>query len=260
MSMNNMAGMDPEESIFLLRNAISSNKTIQLFNAQTPVFDLPSSTTISFPSASTPSTTKSFPKLTQTRLMKPAASSEDVTYDLETLLYAVLNNALTAGEYMKKATQDGVKTVNLTDRKLVIDWLEGKSSLSSLQNRLKPNHTELPPTSTSSSSSSATSHPELKRPLPSTATTPFSNDAPVSSSTSAQPAAGVSPKKSRYIPDKADQDYVEKLLAIIDGPAYATGNSSGEQKLEKMGGVWKNRETVLRGDRNNVCFLESRDF
>lgn len=57
-------------------------------------------------------------------------------------------------------------------------------------------------------------------------------------------------KKARYLPDRADQDKVKKLLRAMNGPSYGTVGAEGRPEKDVMG--YSTRATVLRGDRLNV--------
>lgn len=54
------------------------------------------------------------------------------------------------------------------------------------------------------------------------------------------------------MPNREDQDKVKRMLQIIEGPQFGHVVGPNEVKLEKQGGAYHNRETVLRGERINV--------
>ncbi|KAF8485630.1 RNA polymerase II-associated protein [Gautieria morchelliformis] len=139
------------------------------------------------------SPTLSLPKATPTRFRKPSAAALDphtapndfVT--LESLLVAWLARDASVAEYMKQVREAGIGAfVSITERKGVVEWLEGKVQD---HERIVPLPVEEP-----------TTPPGMP---PQGSTTP-KNQAGLSATPS-------SPLKRRYIPDTSDVDIVKKL-------------------------------------------------
>lgn len=131
----------------------------------------------------------SLPKSTPTRFRKSSSTATDPATSpndfitLEALLLAWLTRDASAAEYMKQVRETGLLAfVSITERKGVIDWLEGKVS----------EHERIAPLETESTTPPGTP-PQLVRngTLPST--------------------THVSPSKRRYVPDSADLDAVKKI-------------------------------------------------
>jgi parafibromin len=76
--------------------------------------------------------TESFPKAAPTRFRKPGTSSSDSNdfYTLEAVYLAWHLQSAGGAEYMKQARENGlvVGFVSVTERKGVVDWLEGHTS------------------------------------------------------------------------------------------------------------------------------------
>lgn len=189
------------------------------------VFDLKEATDIAFGHGTTK---QSFPKTTATRfLSNPRDKVDDPkapTYDLATLLLGYNERNAALGEYLRKANEAGVPFISATDRRIVCSWLAGEGDVDGPEGRI--------------------------RPLPAGA----KREADDAADAGAAPSgAGAPPaKKARYIPDREDQEKVKRMISIIDGPAYGFLVGPNEPKVERSGGAYHNRETVLRGERINV--------
>lgn len=252
--------MDP---LLLLHSTLTLNGTITLLSFPDPsttpldpttateVYDLPSCTHIAFPSTSTsqprPILIKSFP----TRYTSNGTGSGDC-YDLQTLLFAYLKREESSGEYIKICRENNLNFVSAIERKSVLDFLSGRTNIESVAKKLKVLEGEDVIRGESGeilvgeegSSSSTTSG--LKR----------SNDLIFNTSdpkSSTIETGSVPIKKVRYIVDKQDQEKVKRLMNLIDGPEYGNVITGNENKVEKSGGAYRTKETVLRGERINVC-------
>ncbi|KAJ2927111.1 hypothetical protein H1R20_g10011, partial [Candolleomyces eurysporus] len=144
------------------------------------------------------SNSEAIPKAAPTRFRKPGASSSTTVneadfYSLEALYIAWLLRDAPAAEYMKQSREHGIPVsafVSVTERKKVVDWLEGKGGIDEsriLQTGGTPPGT--PPRT----------HASL----------------PLSSSQKAKAAAtggeNASPVKRRYVPDAADVEVVKRI-------------------------------------------------
>lgn len=71
-----------------------------------------------------------FAKSQLTRYRKPGATSSDDVYSLEALYLAWLLRNAPGADYMKQARENGLTVgfVSVTDRKQVVEWLEGKNN------------------------------------------------------------------------------------------------------------------------------------
>ncbi|GAA6053913.1 hypothetical protein JCM3770_005330 [Rhodotorula araucariae] len=222
-----MASADP---LLLLRGALSSGQPISLLAADgTEVFDLKDCADISFGGG------RIFPKTAPTRFLSNPSSSVDdpaaPTYDVQTLLLAFNEKDTPFVQYLRNAqTQTaGVAFVSQTDRRIVIDYLRGSGSVDGPENRVRalPGGT--------------------KRPADGEAGGAAAGEAGAVAGGGAAPPQ----KKQRYIPNRDDQDKVKRMLQIIEGPLYGHVVGPNETKLDKSGGAYHNRETVLRGERIN---------
>lgn len=164
---------------------------------------------------------------------------------------AYLQRDVSVGEYMRSTRDAGVGFVSVTDRRAVVDYLSGKGSVDGPEGRVVPLvtsststtetvDTKLDTTITTTTTTSSSS--TTKRPLSPSTTLPSNTTLPTTSIV----------KKARYTVDKSDQIKVKKILNIMEGPSFGNTGSAGEVKGDKTGGAFKNRETVLRGERMNV--------
>ncbi|KAK7056604.1 accessory factor associated with RNA polymerase II [Paramarasmius palmivorus] len=210
-----MSATDP---LSALRQAINSKSSISFIKNSEPCPDLASATHIVISG-------QSFPKTTATRFLKVSASSStspNDAYTLEALYLAwSLKNAPVA-EYMRKAREGGLLTgfVSVTERKGVVDWLEGPSE----------EHDRVVPLGAQSAA--------IKSEGPSTTPpgSPRSTFAPAASSKSTTfstptTTTTASPTKRRYVPDSHDAEVVKKIK---------------QQEVEL-----RDRNSVLRGVKAN---------
>ncbi|GAA5881758.1 hypothetical protein JCM3774_000865 [Rhodotorula dairenensis] len=217
--------MSSQDPLLLLRQALSAGQATSLRSSTgAEVFNLQEAAEISFGHGTNK---HSFPKDTATRfLINPRDSVDDPaapTYDLATLLLGYNERNAPLGEYLRKAKEADVPFVSATDRKIVCSYLAGEGDVDGPPGRIRP----LPAGS--------------KR------------DADGAASAATAPSAGGAPpaKKARYVPDRDDQEKVQRMMSIIDGPAYGFLVGPNEPKVERSGGAYHNRETVLRGERIN---------
>lgn len=122
-----MLSTDP---LLTLRQAIQSRTEITYAHGSDPSSSLPSATHIVL------SPTQSLPKSAPTRLRKPGATSIDPSanpqdfFTIEAVYLAWLLRDASGAEYMKQARENGLAVgfVSVTERKNVVDWLEGGTS------------------------------------------------------------------------------------------------------------------------------------
>lgn len=238
-----MASPASADPLLLLRAALSANTAITLLHIAptdddaplslanaTEVYTLPDCTHVAFPSPSSPSSPAPlFPKGTKTRYL---AAVDGDAFDLQTLLFAFLQREAPVGEYMRQAREMGTGFVSVTERRNIVEWLSGKAPLEGPEGRIR----SLPGMAVGAKR--AAEEEEARESGGTGAGGDGGDGAP----------AG---KKARYAPQKDDLAKVKTLLALMDGPIHAIGTGN-EIKAEKMGGAYRNRETVLRGDRTNV--------
>jgi parafibromin len=237
--------MDPLDAF---RAAISAKYEIEPVNAAgVPAGSLRSATHLRFSTAIT------FPKSAPTRLRKVGSSAKDPASEpdgffmLEAVYLAWSLRDTPGGEYMKQAREHGLPAggfVGLTERKSIVDWLKrtvtALDSIVPLSGVVPLNFREyvrlIPsPMSSESTTPPGTPPPSLYRRLPAQPfSTPHTQSLP-STSTRSRGDAGpnASPPKRRYVPDAADVEVVKKIR-------------QGEVEL-------RDRSTVLRGIKNNVC-------
>jgi parafibromin len=154
------------------------------------------------------------------------------TYQLDALLFAFLHRDDSVAEYIKASRDAGVEFVTVTDRRVVLDWLSGKSGIEGPPGRIRPLAEEAG---------------GVKRAAEDGAVGVVGGEG--AGAEFGLPVA----KKGRYQPDRADLDKLRQMMAIMDGPVYANILPSGiDNKGVKSGGIYRTRETVLRGDRLNV--------
>ncbi|GAA5927472.1 hypothetical protein JCM1841_000935 [Sporobolomyces salmonicolor] len=224
-----MAVQDP---LALLRQALSTSQTIQLLSSSgDEVYDLPSSADICFPFVSPKRT---FPKSTPTRYLSVPNSLDNPSapsYDLQSLLFGYIHRDATLQDYLRQANTNKIGFISSTDRRAVIDWLSGKGAPEGPEGRIRPLF--------AAEGGSVGKRAEA----PSSAPAGAGGDAG---------AGGAPPaKKQRFVPNKEDQDKVKRMMQIMEGPLFGHVIGPGEIKLEKSGGAYHNRETVLRGERAN---------
>ncbi|GAA5841040.1 hypothetical protein JCM3766R1_006645 [Sporobolomyces carnicolor] len=274
-----MAESTLPDPLLALRSALSSSQSITLLSAtSSEVFSISESTHISFPSLAT---SPSFPKATPTRFYAgPSPDHSDPSapvYDLQTLLFGWLQKDLPTGEYVKAARGQGVGFISATDRRMLMEYLGGKGSSD-----------EGPGTRIRAMTEAEKEATRKVLPNVGGAIGEPGRDAGDSTSASANAAAannsmdasggpgtqaaggdgqGQPPlKKVRYTADKGDQDKVQKMLHIMNGPQFgyvvapnevgsttAGGSGAGGAKVDRLGGgaAHHSRETILRGERYN---------
>jgi parafibromin len=193
------------------------------------------------------------------------------------------------GDYLKGCRNQGVGFVSTTDRKLVVEYLNGKTPVQGPDTRIRSlNDQEKELTRKvipdlgqegqdlnelmggrggdfSTGKRDATQRGDESG---STTTTGGATGGDVNSSSGSGGNLQPPPmKKARYTPDKLDQEKVKKMLAIMEGPTFnqssstnlheqQASSSSSTTKIDRLGGGAANhtRETVLRGERYNVSF------
>ncbi|EMD34280.1 hypothetical protein CERSUDRAFT_117161 [Gelatoporia subvermispora B] len=229
-----MASID---ALLALRQAIKSRTNITYANGSAPAPNLASATHLVLSPAT------SLLKSTPTRLRKPGASSADPSaspldfFSLEAVYLAWLLRDASGAEYMKQARENGLAVgfVSVTERKSVVDWLEGRrDELDSIAPLISESTT--PPGSP----------PQSAKPLP-LPTTPAASRSHDTSS----------PLKRRYLPDTADVDVVKKIkqseielkdrntvLRGIKSNNFSTVRSAYADKLKKLKEASKTGGTV----------------
>lgn len=119
-----------QDPLLALRQAVKSKETITYTDASSnPAPSLNAATHLVLSS-------KPYPKSTPTRLRKPAVSSRDPAahpadfFTLEAVYLAWLCRDAGSAEYMKQVRENGLNVgfVSVTERKGVVDWLEGRLS------------------------------------------------------------------------------------------------------------------------------------
>lgn len=255
--------MDP---LLLLHSTLTSNGTITLLSfpdsSPTPldpvnateVYDLPSCTHIAFPSISSSLPRPILIKTISTRYTSTGTGEGDC-YDLQTLLFAYLKRDENALEYIKICREKNLVFVSVTERKAILDFLSGRTNLESVAKKLKPIEGE---EVGGESGEIGTGREESSSGLKRSSDLISSTSDPKSSIVEVGP---VPAKKVRYIVDKQDQEKVKRLMSLIDGPEYGNVITGNENKVEKSGGAYRTKETVLRGERINVSIrpFTSRD-
>jgi len=164
----------------------------------------------------------SFLRSSPTRLRKPGTSSQDPStnptdfFTLDAVYLAWLHRDASGAEYMKQARENGLAVgfVSVTERKNLVDWLEGR--LPELE-RIAPLVSE----STTPPGTPPTTYARISQ----------SNSTPFASSSRPSDPNGTSPSKRRYVADHADMEVVKKI------------------KLNEV--ELKDRNTVLRGIKPN---------
>lgn len=116
-----------EDALLALRNAIKSQSTISYAASGEPTSSLVAATHLVLPS-------QTLPKSAPTRFRRPGVSGSDPTttpgdfFTLDAIYVTWLLKDASVTEYMKRARDNGltVGLVSVTERKSVVDWLEGK--------------------------------------------------------------------------------------------------------------------------------------
>ncbi|GJE88111.1 RNA polymerase II-associated protein [Phanerochaete sordida] len=182
-----MSSTDPLQA---LRQAIKSKSQIKYSNDSGPTESLQSATHLILSASVT------LPKSTPTRLRKPGSSSTDPStspkdfFTLDAVYLAWLLRDASGAEYMKQARENGLAVgfVSITERKSVVDWLEGRTS--DLPNLIPvPSETTTPPGSPQRGAAAL----------------------PSRSHSSRHTDTHSSPTKRKYVPDLADVEVVKKI-------------------------------------------------
>ena len=126
-TLSTMSSTDP---LLVLRQAIKAKKLTKLSNASGPADSLQSATHLILSSSAT------LPKSTPTRLRKLGATSTDPSlnpkdfFTLDAVYLAWQLKDASGAEYMKQARENGLAAgfVSITERKSVVDWLEGRTN------------------------------------------------------------------------------------------------------------------------------------
>ncbi|KAH7884842.1 RNA pol II accessory factor, Cdc73 family-domain-containing protein [Phlebopus sp. FC_14] len=208
--------MDPasNDPLFALRQAIRSKSSITYLNNNEPTTSLLNATHLSLgPSLS-------LPKSSPTRYTKPgvpSASSPTDFYTLEAIYLAWLLRDAPGAEYMKQARESGLAVgfVSVTERKSVVEWLEGKAQNDERIKPLAPAESTTPP--------GTPPHAGTVSAAPSTT--------PKRATHGHGPDATTSPTKRRYVTDAQDAEVVKRI-------------KQNEVEL-------RDRNTVLRGIKPN---------
>lgn len=235
--MASSSSSSSEDPLLLLRGTLVSGQEIQLLDAAgEQVFELQSATQLAFTSPST-GTKRTFPKDTPTRFVQTGHSLDDPSsplYQLQQLLFAFLTRDATIPDYLRQAGEAEVPFLPPVDRMIVSEWLSGKTPVDGLPRRIK---------ALEGGASKRSAEDEAA---------PAAGGAGAAGGGAGRSGQAPPAKKQRFVPNREDQDKVQRLLAIVDGPQYGYLTAPGEDKKERAGAVYHNRETVLRGERINV--------
>lgn len=129
-SSSTLSTMSSPDALLALRQAIKSKTSIKYSNASGPTDSLSAATHLVL------SPSVSLPRSTPTRMRKPNATSTDPTsspqdfFTLDAVYLAWLLKDAPVAEYMKQARENGLAVgfVSITERKTVVDWLEGRTN------------------------------------------------------------------------------------------------------------------------------------
>ncbi|KAJ4485843.1 RNA polymerase II accessory factor cdc73 family protein [Lentinula aciculospora] len=203
------------DALLAFRQAIQTNIQTVLLSSpstSTPVESLSQATHIHIPPS------KIFSKSTPTRWRKGSSSTSTSSivlndlYTLEAIYLAYQLKSLPAPNYTKQAREDGlgIGMVSVTERKLVVDWLEGGSESNERLVELEKLTAALNAESSASGSTTPPSTPptHLKQLYSGSS---LSKAPHTSSSNSKSFSATGSPQKRKYIVDTVDIDSVKKI-------------------------------------------------
>ncbi|KAF8135724.1 RNA pol II accessory factor, Cdc73 family-domain-containing protein [Boletus edulis] len=201
------------DPLLALRHAIKSKTPISYLTHGQPASTLLAATHLSFSPALT------LPKSSPTRYTKPGVSNTSSApdiYTLEAVYLAWLLRDAPGAEYMRQARESGLTVgfVSVTERKSIVEWLEGK--VADLE-RIKPLASE-----------STTPPGTPPRRAGATAAAPSTTPKHLSHSHTTDPT---SPSKRRYVADAQDMEVVKRI-------------KQNEVEL-------RDRNTVLRGAKPN---------
>ncbi|KAK1217288.1 accessory factor associated with RNA polymerase II [Marasmius sp. AFHP31] len=204
-----MAESDP---LLALRQAVQNKSSITFSQNSEPCSSLASATHIVISG-------RAFPKAASTRFLTgsgaSSSSSSRDTYSLAALYLAWTHKNSPGAEYMKQAREGGLLTgfVSVTERKGVVDWLEGTAGD---QGRIQPiGYVSTTPPGTPPRSAN-------QRALP--GATPAKPSASLTSS-------AATPAKRKYVADPHDAEVVKKI------------------KLQEV--ELRDKNSVLRGNKTN---------
>ncbi|KAH9483530.1 Cell division control protein 73 [Psilocybe cubensis] len=171
------------DPLLALQQAVKSQRKVTYANSSGPCSSLHDATQLVIDG-------RSFPKSSRTRYRKAGTSSD--FYSLDAVYVAWLLRQLNGAEYMKQAREHGLAVgfVSVTERKHVVDWLEGKASDNDRIAPLASDSTTPPGTPPRTTTGQA---------LP---VTPRARNAE---------AATSSPAKRRYVADSHDLEVVKKI-------------------------------------------------
>ncbi|KAG8898699.1 accessory factor associated with RNA polymerase II [Tulasnella sp. 403] len=178
------------DALNALRETIQAQRPISYFADGKPTTSLQAATHIVL------SPTTTLPKSTPTRWRRDATATDPHAepqrfFALDALVLTWSTRNENAATYMRQATTSGVNYVSLTDRKAVVDWLEGKVDVS---DKVAPVQESTTPTS----------------PPPTTASLSPSKRDPHGAPSTARHTGSV---KRGYVPDATDIEAVKKIRA-----------------------------------------------
>ncbi|GAA5969722.1 hypothetical protein JCM3765_001219 [Sporobolomyces pararoseus] len=275
------------DALVLLRVALSSSLPISLVTISPssptsepiPVTSLALATHLQF---STLPTQPVLPKSISTRFFSRPNPTLDLSlpsYDLQTLYFGYLNRDLVTAEYLKRAREEKVGFVSVTDRKLVSEYLaNNNNNKEPPQGRIRElNQDEIEilkkivPEEDLGETVSTTgvqddNHKKREAPTTTTLESIQQQQQQQQGNKTVDHHAPPPVKKPRYNPDKNDQEKVKKMSQIIQGPQFghligpndstgSTGTTGGGKVVDRIigggGATHHTRETVLRGERYN---------
>ncbi|KAA1475843.1 RNA polymerase II-associated protein [Dentipellis sp. KUC8613] len=219
-----MTSTDP---LLALRNAVKAKYDISAVDSNNaPAPSLSAATHLRL------SDSVSLPKTAPTRLRRPGNTSTDpdsnpeAFFSLEAVYLTWRLRGASGAEYMKQARESGLAVgfVSITERKSVLDWIEGK--VPTLENIVSPAESTTPPGTPPSTA--------FYRTLPGAASTSLSS-LPTAATDVGLSSTSV---KRRYVPDAQDAEVVKKIK---------------KTEIEL-----RDRNTVLRGTKPNN-FASVRD-
>ncbi|GAA5982954.1 hypothetical protein JCM11641_006895 [Rhodosporidiobolus odoratus] len=233
--------MSSSDPLLLLRRALTSNHEIRLLSSTNEqVYSLPLATSLQFPNNG-----PTLDKTTSTRFLLPDSHGNSKTYDLQTLLFGFMHKDASIPEYLQAVSNSpGASLITITDKRVVMDYLSGKTPPEGPPGRVLPlsDSTDGSSSTTDAAPSTSAGGDNLSGVSGEKRFAPLGGDG----SRGPPPA-----KKQRYVPNREDQEKVRRMMGVVEGPAYGHVVGPGEEKREKKGAVYHSRETVLRGERVN---------
>ncbi|KAI0085933.1 RNA pol II accessory factor, Cdc73 family-domain-containing protein [Irpex rosettiformis] len=182
--------MSATDALLALRNSVRSKTRITYANGSEPTTSLATASHIVL------SPKQSLPKSSPTRLRKPGTTSTDPSanpqdfYTLHAVYLAWHLRDAHGAEYLKQTRENGLSVgfISITDRKSIVDWLEGRvNDLESIVPTIAQSTT--PPGSPTRGPSTLPATPATSKPVDSSS----------------------SPTKRRYVTDSADYEAVKKI-------------------------------------------------